>query len=122
MPSKKVQVQKYSTYFNKAESTTVFKRFKISGSTLDEKVHWNKLMQIKNPILKAVRYKVFYNDIFSNVRKFKARLSETDCCTMCNGIESTLHQLFECPNAKCMWDLLIKLKLLNLAFINFSSK
>lgn len=105
IPSKKLQCIIISA-FNKLETTAVHKRYNLKGSTLDEKVHWYKLNQIKNPTLRAIRFKVSYNDIFCNERRHKCKLSITDQCQICGTKESALHQLFECQNAKRMWAIL----------------
>lgn len=66
-------------------------------------VNWRRLWNIKNPTLRAIRYKIAHNDIFCNYRRFKCKLNIDDKCTICGETESVLHQLFECQNAQRLW-------------------
>lgn len=96
--------------FNKVETDSIYRRYNILGTLLEEKAHWNNWIKIKNPILRAIRYKIAYNDIFSNQKRCKLKLSDTDACAICGEVETTFHQLFECQNARRLWDILPGIK------------
>jgi len=66
-------------------------------------VNWRNLWKIKNPTLRATRYKLAHGDIYSNSRRYKCKLVANDSCTVCGMTETRVHQLFECRNASRLW-------------------
>jgi hypothetical protein len=58
---------------------------------------------IKNPTLRAIRLKVWHNDIYNGCRLKRCNMTESDKCIRCGEIEDTRHQIFDCQEAKRMW-------------------
>ena len=67
-------------------------------------VNPNKLWLIKDPYLRHIRLKVAWKDIMSNERCHRFRMIEDSSCAICGRIETVTHQLWECPNARRIWE------------------
>ena len=66
---------------------------------------FSNLWRIKHPALRAIRLKLCYKNIYSNERRFRFGITDSALCMGCDQIESVEHQLFECANAKRLWDM-----------------
>lgn len=71
--------------------------------TVNSNVSWNNLWDIRHPDLRFQRFKLAHGAIFSNVRRYQCRISNTDKCEICGDIETVEHQLVHCTNAKAKW-------------------
>ena len=87
----------------------IYKRADWPPPGYDAGKMFDNLWLIKNPILRAVRLKVVYKDIFSNERRFRFQLSVTPNCDICGSVETVEHHLFLCTNASRIWDLYSRL-------------
>ena len=63
------------------------------------------IWKIKNPALRAIRLKLCYKDIFSNERRHRFGIADSPECSVCNQIETVEHQLYECQNARRLWQM-----------------
>jgi len=54
---------------------------------------------------KAIGYrlKIVYKDVFYNHRRYRAGLTDSPNCAICGSVESLEHMLFDCVNAKKLW-------------------
>jgi len=75
------------------------------GDQIIEAQTWSNLQKIKNPILQGIRYKVLYKNIFSNDRRFRFGLTTSPLCLICGLKETVEHQLFQCVNARRLWNI-----------------
>ena len=80
-------------------------KFNLTLSDRDEKLGWFHLWRIRNPILRSVRLKVLYKDIYCQERRFRFGLTDSPLCTICGLTEDVAHQLYDCTIAKRMWQL-----------------
>ena len=71
----------------------------------DIRMTWHNLWRIKNPILRAIRLKILYKDVWCNDKRFRLGISSDDKCIICGETETVIHQLFLCQNAKRLWDI-----------------
>lgn len=78
------------------------------------KVEWSCLWYIKNPVLRFMRYKLLLRDVYSNERRFRYGLGDSEKCMACKQVESVEHMIFDCSNAIRVWDIVRKLTWLNL--------
>jgi len=69
----------------------------------DVTINWNKIWLIKNPTLRACKFKLAHGDIFCNARRLRCGLADSDKCVICGEIETVSHQLFECTNSRRLW-------------------
>ena len=54
--------------------------------------------------MQSVRLKDLYKDVFSNERQARLGISNSNkCIVVCSKVETVVHQLFTCSNAKRMW-------------------
>ena len=77
----------------------------LSVGELETKQCWFNLWRIRNPTLRNYRLKVLYKDVYCQERRFRYGLTNSPRCTICNEIETVQHQLFDCKNAKRMWQI-----------------
>ena len=77
----------------------------LSVGELETKQCWFNLWRIRNPTLRNYRLKVLYKDVYCQERRFRFGLTNSPRCTICNEIETVQHQLFDCKNAKRMWQI-----------------
>ena len=70
----------------------------------DERLTWNNLWRIKNPTLRAIRLKILYKDVWSNDKRHRLGIIGNDKCSVCGLKETSIHQLFECNNARRIWN------------------
>ena len=83
----------------------------------DIRITWHNLWRIKNPSLRAIRLKVLYKDIWCQEKRYKLGIASDNRCTICGKHETAIHQLFECENAKRIWEIANRLtgaKILNI--------
>jgi hypothetical protein len=59
--------------------------------------------EVKDPKLRAIRYKILQGDVFSKDRMKKFGMTNDDSCERCRLTETRNHQLYECRYAKLMW-------------------
>jgi len=81
------------------------------------KVDWKRIWLIRNPTLRSIRYKVAHGDVFCNLRRLQCKVSDNDKCIICSNSETIEHQLFDCQNARRLWDIancLLDTKIFNL--------
>ena len=71
----------------------------------NEKSSWFYLWKIRNPILRHSRLKIMYKDIYSQERRHRFGLAQSSECLICKEVESVEHQLFECKNARRLWQI-----------------
>ena len=64
---------------------------------------WTNLWLIKNPSLRAIRLKVLYKDIWTQEKRYKLGITNSNLCEICGETESITHQLLMCVNAKRLW-------------------
>ena len=83
----------------------VYKRLDWPPPGIDQHQLFRNIWKIKNPILRAIRLKLIYKDVFSNERRFRFNMTDSPECQLCGQIESVEHQLFTCANASRIWDL-----------------
>jgi hypothetical protein len=60
---------------------------------------------VKNPTIRALELKIWHNDIFSKSRMKKFNMTDEDKCPRCNQTEDVPHQLYNCKQARYMWEL-----------------
>ena len=65
----------------------------------------SNLWLIKSPVLRALRLKILYKNVYSNERRCRFGLADSPNCQICGGVETVKHQLFECRNACDLRDL-----------------
>jgi len=84
----------------------VYKKVSDPSNWLERgSINWRQIWNIKNPSLRSIRFKLAHKAIFCNYRRFKCGLSPNDNCIICGQRETIEHQLYDCVNAKRMWDL-----------------
>jgi len=98
---------------------SAFKKLSQPQNWLNQPVDWNRLWAIKNPTLRAIRFKLAHKDIFSNTRRKACKLTTSDKCVICGETETVSHLLLECINAKRIW--LILESLMNIKLDNLFS-
>ena len=64
---------------------------------------WHNLWLIKNPILRSIRLKILYKDVWTNEKRLKLKMTNDDKCVICGEVETVFHQLFTCSNARRLW-------------------
>ena len=82
---------------------------------------WQHLWQIKNPVLRAIRLKVLYKDIWCLEKRHKLGITSSSLCTSCGESESAIHQLFFCHNAKRIWNIGMQIMNVNDFYYNIES-
>jgi exonuclease III len=58
---------------------------------------------VKDPKLKALRYRLLHGDVFCKERMFRFKMSETPECERCGEAETIKHQFYECDSAYNSW-------------------
>ena len=95
---------KFKQIFNKVKDYNPAERHEIPSSTFpDIRSTWSNLWLIKNPTLRAIRLKILHKDIWTQVKRRKLGISNTDECSSCKEREDVAHQLFKCPNSVRFW-------------------
>ena len=64
---------------------------------------WTNLWLIKNPTLRAIRLKILHKDIWTQEKRCKLGIVNSNACEICGEPETATHQLVSCINAKNMW-------------------
>jgi len=64
---------------------------------------WTNLWLIKNPTLRAIRLKILHKDIWTQEKRCKLGIVNSNACEICGEPETTTHQLVSCINAMNMW-------------------
>jgi hypothetical protein len=59
---------------------------------------------IKNPILRAIRLKIWHKDVYSKDRLYRRGIIEDNLCDKCKQIEYVEHQLWGCAEVKKKWN------------------
>jgi exonuclease III len=81
---------------------------KKHGINIDQNELYGSIAQtyklLKNPSLRALRLRLWHNDIFCGVKLKIFNMEETDKCKRCNKTENTEHQIYDCKEAKKMWE------------------
>ena len=95
------------TILNKSSKYRIVEKYKDAKfNEQTELPTWNNLWLLKNPTLRATRLKILYRDNFSNVKRFKYGISDTDKCLICGEVETKEHQLLFCRNAVRLWQII----------------
>ena len=95
---------KFKQIFNKVKDYNPAERHEIPSSTFpDIRSTWSNLWLLKNPTLRAIRLKILHKDIWTQVKRRKLGISNTDECSSCKKREDVAHQLFKCPNSVRFW-------------------
>ena len=66
---------------------------------------FQNLCHLRQPVLKAIRLKVCYKNIYANERRFRFGLSDSPLCVGCGQDETVEHQLVVCANAARLWEM-----------------
>jgi len=103
---KTIQLQIKRVY-NKLSSPNIADKYGLTHNYClnTEQSTWKNLWSIKNPILLATRQKVLYKNVYSNERRYRFGLIDSPQCNVCHEVESTIHQLFNCKNARKFWEI-----------------
>ena len=101
--------------FKKVQDYSVAQKYGLENDTEVERITWSNIWKIKNPRLRSVRLKILYKDVFSNERRARLGITNTNKCIVCGEVETVVHQLLICNNAKRMWK--IWMNLFNVAAI-----
>jgi hypothetical protein len=76
-----------------------------SNQEIDNESTFSQLYnKIKDPKLRAIRYKILQGDVFCKERMHRFGMSENNLCERCGDIETKSHQLHDCQFAKSMWE------------------
>jgi hypothetical protein len=59
----------------------------------------------KNPKLRNIYFRLIHNDFFTRVRMKKYGMVNDDVCQRCGEVETMKHQIWECTQAKNIWQL-----------------
>jgi hypothetical protein len=77
----------------------------------------------KNAKLRNIYFRLIHNDFFTHSRMKKYNMTTTDKCPRCEQVETTKHLLWECNQAKHIWNLyneyMIELGLPNYVIIDY---
>jgi hypothetical protein len=60
---------------------------------------------VKDPKLRAMRYRLLHGDIFCKERMYRFKMSESPECERCGEVETIKHQFYECDSAFNSWRL-----------------
>ena len=97
---------KFKQILNKVKEYNPADRHEIPGSTFpDIRSTWSNLWLIKKPTLRAIRLKILHKDIWTQVKRRKLGISNTDECSSCKEREGVAHQVFNCPNSVRFWNI-----------------
>jgi hypothetical protein len=58
---------------------------------------------VKDPKLRALRYRLLHGDIFCKERMYRFKMSESPECERCGEVETIKHQFYECDSAFNSW-------------------
>ena len=91
---------------NKVSKYNPAERFNVPNFYFGEiRNMWQNLWLIKNPMLRAVRLKILYKEIWTNEKRFRLYMVGDDKCVVCGETETVFHQLFVCKNARNLWEI-----------------
>jgi hypothetical protein len=79
----------------------------------------SNLWLIKSPILRSIRLKIMYKNVYSNERRFRFGLTNSPNCQICGQVETVHHQLYDCRNANALRQMVFDSY--NLAFENLET-
>jgi hypothetical protein len=58
----------------------------------------------KNAKLRNIYFRAIHNDFFSNDRMMKFKMTDSNKCSRCEEIETSKHLLWDCREAKRIWE------------------
>jgi hypothetical protein len=61
--------------------------------------------QCKNSKLRNIYFRLIHNDFFTQERRLKYKLTNSDKCTRCGQVENTKHLMWECKHVRNIWSL-----------------
>lgn len=85
---------------NKVEKLDIVQRH---GLVRNSPILPHKFWLIKDPILRHIRLKIAWKDVLSLERCFRFRMTDSSACTICGREETVAHQLWDCQNARRIW-------------------
>jgi exonuclease III len=74
-----------------------------------DKVFQKLYSNVKDPKLRALRYRLLHGDIFCKERMHRFKMSESPLCERCGEIETIKHQFYECDSAMKGWKIYNKI-------------
>jgi hypothetical protein len=64
---------------------------------------------VKDPKLRAMRYRLLHGDIFCKERMYRFKMCESPVCERCGEIETIKHQFYDCKSALGGWKIYNKI-------------
>jgi hypothetical protein len=92
------------------EKLDVEKKHTLDELTIQPEQIFPKLYKVvKDPKLRAVRFRFLHGDIFCKERMHRFKMTETPACERCGEVETIKHQFYECNSALTGWRIYNKL-------------
>jgi hypothetical protein len=92
------------------ESFDVKEKHRLDELPIQHEQIFQKLYKtVKDPKLRALRYRLLHGDIFCKERMFRFKMSESPACERCGEIETIKHQFYECHSALSSWQIYNKI-------------
>ena len=91
--------------YKKVKNISIGHNYKTVEDRCIERQTFKSIWLIKYPKLIALRLKLIYRSLYPNSRRFAAKLCEHPNCSICGEIETYDHMLFDCDNAKRLWNM-----------------
>jgi hypothetical protein len=88
---------------NKTTQYDISMKFNLEQNPNNNAIFPKLYKEVKDPKLRAIRYRILQGDVFSKDRMKKFGMTDDDKCERCGLVETKDHQLFECRYAKLMW-------------------
>jgi hypothetical protein len=92
------------------EKLDVEKKHALDELTIQPEQIFPKLYKaVKDPKLRAVRFRFLHGDIFCKERMHRFKMTETPTCERCGEVETIKHQFYECNSALTGWHIYNKI-------------
>jgi hypothetical protein len=89
---------------NSVEPLTIEQKHGLNELPIQSDQIFPKLYKnVKDPKLRAMRYRLLHGDIFCKERMYRFKMSESPDCERCGEIETIKHQFYECDSAYNSW-------------------
>jgi hypothetical protein len=86
------------------ESSDIKKKHRLDDLPIQHDQIFKTLYKnVKDPKLRALRYRMLHGDIFCKERMFRFRMSDSPECERCGEVETIKHQFYECDSAFNSW-------------------
>jgi hypothetical protein len=89
---------------NSIEAHKVEQKHSLNELPIQSDQIFHKLYKtVKDPKLRAMRYRLLHGDIFCKERMYRFKMSESPECERCGEVETIKHQFYECDSAFNSW-------------------